>query len=162
MDLITELFAEDASVYSLKTGACFLKGKGKIRAAFATTKPHTASVSKRVFIDFPKKSQGEGSIAQGVTFCVDMHRAETSPGLGDVSRNTVLLYRCDSRSICNVWGMTDSEGLSMKPDLSLNLFLSSATWKAIAAIIGADIDIDTAGVSEHVHFNNYDTIDTWG
>lgn len=159
---IAELFAEDATICSMKSGNVYVQGKTKISNSFVTTKPRLATVSKRLLIDAPNILSDS---TNAVTFSIDMHRADTSPGLGDVSKNTILLYRCDKRSITNVWGMTDFDSLSTKTNLSLEAFVASNAWKVVVSIIRNDIDVDSlcfSSQSAHVHFHNYDTIDVWG
>ena len=117
----------------------------------------------RVLIDGPNKEKAEPS--PRVTFCVDMHRAQCSPGLGDASKNTILLYRCDNKHITNVWGMTDTEGLAVDRGLTLSKFMDSAAWHMVAAVVESDVELsapDAMGKSPSLHFHNYDTMDTWG
>lgn len=161
IDNIAELFAEDAVISSLKNGNVYLQGREKISKSFVSTKPREATVSKRVLIDAPNLLH----VPSKITFCIDMHCPQTSPGLGDVSRSTVLLYRCDKCSITNVWGMSDLENLSTRENLTFETFLSSAAWKVASDIISSDIDVAAIVQTNDwggIHFHNYDTMDVWG
>lgn len=163
LDNIAELFAEDANINSLKNKNTYLQGRDKIRQSFQATKPRAAAVAKRVLINAPNKEASDAS--PSFTFCIDMHRAQCSPGLGDVSKNSILLYRCDNKHIANVWGMTDTEGLAVDKELTLTNFLNSAAWRLVSAILESDVDLsilDATTEPASLHFHNYDAMDIWG
>lgn len=188
---ISELFSSNAQMLSLKNAQkIYLDGVEKISNSFLLAEPTNATLSKRVFFD-----TAMAPIAQGVTiaelqeepdesalkrtnntisFCLDFHRAGMSPGLGDLSKPTVLLYRCNAEHITTVWGMVDKEGLAeSKADESwdLNRLQHTTAWKlAIAHVL-----VDTPSVlqemgedsgekkdTSRIHFHNYDKIDVWG
>lgn len=144
---------------SLKNRTIYIEGRQNIGKSFVAAKPRAAAVSKRLLIDAPNR---DGSVS--ITFCLDLHRAECSPGLGDVTKNIVLLYRCNNQHITNVWGMTDIEGLSNDKSLSLTSLIASKTWQLAVALIEEDIlELNAAdSTNTYVHFHNYDNMDTWG
>jgi hypothetical protein len=173
---IGELFASDAKMASLKNAQkIYLDGAEKISNSFLLAEPINATLSKRIFIDAiasgkedssaVAKKEEERSISSSsvITFCLDFHRAGTSPGLGDVSKPTVLLYRCNSEHITSVWGMVDKEGLANSTDdLTLERMESTAAWKLSLAHVLVDMPDVLKGGTSQIHFHNYDKIDVWG
>lgn len=152
IDNITELFSDDARISSLKSGKVFVTGTREIRESFGKTFPCLAEASKRAFVDLEKDQ---------ITFCFDCHGPATSPGLGDRSKDTVLLYKCAEGKIVQVWGMADSEKLGSRPSLTKEAFLASEAWKLALAIITSNSGLSTLS-SEDIHFHNYSKIETWG
>jgi hypothetical protein len=148
----------------------YIDGQEKIGKSFVATKPRAAAVSKRLLVDAPNRGSGAEAAAAAsppaaITFCLDLHRAECSPGLGDVSKGTALLYRCDRQRITRVWGMTDAEGLAADTALTLPGLLASNAWALAAGIIAEDVDIgslDGSCSEQGYHYHNYDNIELWG
>lgn len=181
---IGELFSESAKMLSLKNpNKVYLDGAEKISNSFLLAEPTNATLSKRVFFDTAAVTTAAAAdfIAlrqkpepeQAITFCLDFHRAGMSPGLGDLSKPTVLLYRCNTKHITSVWGMVDKEGLAESlEDLTMNKMRETAAWKLAIAHVLVDVpdlvsdlkEEDEGRIKEErrIHFHNYDNIDVWG
>jgi hypothetical protein len=177
---IGELFADDAKMSSLKNSEkVYLDGAEQISNSFLLADPRESKLSKRIFIDMAPSELGNSG-SSSITFCLDFHRAGTSPGLGDVSKPTVLLYRCDAKHITSVWGMVDKEAIADRSeDLSFEQLNDMSVWSLVLPHILLDIphlmeEEETAraaapggagagaGPGPRMHFHNYDKIDVWG
>jgi hypothetical protein len=170
LDHIAEIFEETAAIQSMKAlNKVYLSGKDAVKSSFARTQPQTIVTSKRIYIECPffKETNVSSSGADGlVTYACDLHRSGTSPGLGDLSKDTVLLYECGHNHILRVWGMNDTSHLSQNEDLTEDMVYDSEIWKAIEKIIGEkwklvieENQIDLMLIS---HFHNYDKMEVWG
>jgi hypothetical protein len=49
--------------------------------------------------DYVEDNNGGKSLKGKISYCLDCHAPQSSPGLGDRSKDTVLLYRCEDRYI---------------------------------------------------------------
>lgn len=154
---IGDLFAIDAKVCSLKNPQkIYLEGAENIANSFLLAGPSSAVLSKRLFIDAMSSDDP-------VTFCVDFHRAGTSPGLGDTTKPTVLLYRCCSNKIAAVWGMVDKENICDRKDISsVEDLLKTNAWALAEPHILEDMPTFSTTGNNNMHFHDYDKIEVWG
>lgn len=177
---IGELFAADAKMCSLKNPLkVYLDGAEKIANSFLLAEPSNATLSKRIFFDASPAGavvlgSGDTAMHSPITFCIDFHRAGCSPGLGDVTKPTVLLYRCDAQHITAVWGMVDKDNIAdSTEDLSLEKVKCLNTWALCLNHVLIDMPEVVSDEETHlassaskdakrVHFHNYDKIDVWG
>ena len=202
LDLIGSLFIEQAAVLSMKSGKVMLSGKSAIRGSFARTLPEACRCSFRIVVNIPagarrvekKGTQVEESEASvqnvleepvevtssdsTVSFCLDFHAPNSSPGLGDRTKDACLLYRCENSLLTHIWGAVDADKLSStasKSDgttakdrntvhVTRDVVLKSKCW----VLSGAIIKLDYPSFSELIHDNNvlvyhdYNTIESWG
>lgn len=118
---IKQLFHDQCSIRSLRhVDKAYLTGKEAIEESFERTLPQKIVPSKRIFIEsalFSKSNfdqvflVGPSSAAQAkaydenamISYVVDFHRAGTSPGLGDLRKDTILLYECQQQYVMNIW-----------------------------------------------------------
>jgi hypothetical protein len=170
LDHIAEMFQEKATIQSMKAiNKIYLSGNDLIKSSFSRTQPQTIVTSKRIYIECPfftEVNSTSSTTNSLVTYACDLHRAGTSPGLGDLSKDTVLLYECGHNHILRVWGMNDTAHLSQNEDLTEDMVYDSDIWKAIEKIIGEkwkqvieENQIDLMLIS---HFHNYDKMEVWG
>jgi hypothetical protein len=152
LDLIMEVFADDAKISSLKSGKDLLVGADIIQTSFSRATACAASTSKRIFIE-------ASAAASGVSYCFDLHHPGTSPGLGDRNKDAILLYKCAQGKIQQVWGMTDTEKLTSSDSDGKRRVLSSQAWNLAHAIIAADNPMFS---EEMLHYHDYEKIETWG
>jgi hypothetical protein len=158
---IAELFSINAVIASLKNGNVLIEGQRAICASFESALPRTATVSKRVYVEAP--AAVTSTHRKEVSFCLDLHRAGLSPGLGHQSKDTALLYRCSGNLITHVYGMIDKEGLAASSVLSASSMFKSDAWKYAVDCILRDIpSVDRTGNSPAIHFHDYDNMDVWG
>lgn len=148
------LFSSTAKIMSLKTGSAYLSNKEQILNSFSKTNPTVVTVSKRIYIEME---------SQNMTFCVDLHRAATSPGLGDGQKENVLLYACESAMIMDVWGMVDSEHLADDTELTTEQAVKSKFWSLVKQIVESKWrGSEALDIAKHVHYHNYDHMEVWG
>mmetsp|Transcript_919 Transcript_919/g.1597 ORF Transcript_919/g.1597 Transcript_919/m.1597 type:complete len:520 (-) Transcript_919:36-1595(-) len=176
---IGELFTSDAKMSSLKNPSkVYLDGAEKISNSFLLAEPTNATLSKRIFFDAAPLSSStentEADSSSSITFCLDFHRAGCSPGLGDVSKPTVLLYRCNAQHITAIWGMVDKENIAdSSEDLTLegmktgrveawNLCLKQVMVDMPHVVNEEEAELMSGSGSNRIHFHNYDKIDVWG
>eukprot|EP01038_Epipyxis_sp_PR26KG_P015836 gene15836-21457_t len=146
---IESLFEENSFIASLKNGSNYISGRTAVRDSFLKTTSSEVTISKRIFVD------NNGPI----TFCFDLHRSGTSPGLGDRTKDTVLLYKCCDSHIQGIWGTADQEKLASNTELSKSELLSSKLWKyALQYIHSVMPDLN----DEIIHYHNYDHMEVWG
>eukprot|EP01039_Chlorochromonas_danica_P005043 gene5043-5537_t len=194
LDEIANLFLPHASIHSLKSQAVLLNGQNAIRESFQKTKNCKVTVSKRVFIHFQPhrndkdydnlvhwlvKEEDDDDVNKGsnndgskqvrvVTYVCDLHRQGTSPGLGDRSRDTVLLYECQGALIGRIWGSVDNEHLSQEEDLTPEMFYQSKLWSQVMKIIqerrgGSNSTTSSSlQVERDSFYHNYDRMEVWG
>jgi len=169
LDELEEVFADTVAIRSLKTDKVLLSGKANVRASFAGTLSHECSSSRRIFIESPeaeeKNAEVNGSVNNSksrVSFCFDLHQPGSSPGLGDPSKNTVLLYRCQDSLITAVWGCVDKQSLASEiaGKLTKSDILQSELWPLVLRTVR--IDWPDAPEDCNGHFSDYTNIETWG
>ena len=84
----------------------------------------------------------------------------TAPGLGDKNKHTILLYRCKSALITNIWGCTDQEQLSESKTLIKEKILLCKTYEQYVKPI---ILNDYQGIHDQdINYHNYDEMEVWG
>ena len=168
-----ELFDSEAQVMSLKNkDKVHLSGLDNITKSLSSTTPHSPTLSKRIFIDSMKSLTNDQDVVVdqdvvNVSYCLDFHRAGTSPGLGAVNKPTILLYRCFNNKITSVWGMVDQEGLcNQQDDMIIDVVEKTNVWKLLLSLVHNDIpDLMSkhhVDIGSRVHFHNYDNVDVWG
>ena len=203
LDSIASLFVEEAAVLSMKTGKFMLSGKSAIRGSFARTTPEACRCSFRIVVSIPASARridrkctvgdDESEVTEGnnlekppkvtsldnsVSFCLDFHAPNSSPGLGDRSKDTCLLYRCENSLLTHIWGAVDPDKLSSaasKSDDSLGktktavlvsreVILRSKCWVLSEAIIKLDYPSFSAFVHDGdvIVYHDYNTIESWG
>ena len=151
LDMIEEVFSENAVVKSLKTGKELLNGKESIRKSFENVSPHPAEASKRVFVEC---SNGN------ISYCYDFYKIGDSPGFGDPTKEAVLLYRVENSVLTNVWGSVDKLEMASNRSLSLQVVCQSDLWsKSVLPLILQDEPLFSI---EMCHFNDYSNIETIG
>ena len=148
--LISELFADSVTVCSLKSRRPLLSSRAALLESFQRVSFHAALASRRVFFE---------SRAGGTSFCLDLHRPHSAPGLGDPSRDGCLLYRCEGSRITSVWGGVDKELLASLTSLSLARVRSSEVWRQAVAVIGEELG---ELHDSQVHFHDYTNIEVIG
>lgn len=151
---ISELFSDSASICSLKSGAQFLTGRTAIAESFAKTSPAAVAVSKRVFVE---SSPSATTSLPRASFVFDLHRKGTSPGLGDKTKDGVLLYRVVGASIEQIWGAVDNERLAVDENLTEERLFQSKVWKLAGEIMQREVQ----PIGER-HYHNYDHMEVWG
>jgi hypothetical protein len=162
---LIEIFHPSAEICSLKTKAVLVSGLASIKTSFERT---TASIpasapSKRLFIE---------KINCVSSYCLDFHKAGTTPGLGNLAKDAALLYLCQGGTIRRVWGMADAEGLAWREGLTEEGALGSRTWILAREIIEEGFeeergarDGDVGGCvlgGAVIHFHDYDDIEACG
>jgi hypothetical protein len=170
MDQLMELFHPTCQIKNMKTGTVHLNGKDAIRAAFQKTNPHEVLVSKRIYFEHPSFVSGgnnERDNSSLVTYACDFHRQGTSPGLGDISKDTLLFYECADNQILTVWGMNDSEHLSQQANLAEDtIYFGSKVWPLLEGVLkekwGKEISEKKINLMEVSHYHNYDQMEVWG
>lgn len=150
ISLFQELFAADAQVLTLKTQKTLLPSRqALLDSFFVKASFHQSTPTRRVFIALP----GDGS----TSFCLDLHAPGTSPGLGDPSKDSCLLYKATENAITQVWGAVDKEMLASLASLSLARIQASEVWRLAAAVISSE-----ALSAEHIHYHDYTYIEVIG
>lgn len=168
VEQIGELFHENAKIQSLRSDhKVYLKGREDIKTSFLKTQATNVTPSKRIYIEVPQfLSTDSASSPQLVTYACDFHRAATSPGLGDTSKDTVLLYECQDRFIVNVWGMNDADHLSQNENLTEDVVYEAKVWGLVEAVIQEKwsevIQREKLNLKLVSHFHNYDKMEVWG
>jgi hypothetical protein len=170
MDQLMELFHPTCQIKNMKTGTVHLNGKDAIRAAFQKTNPHEVQVSKRIYFEhssFVSSENNEKKNSSLVTYACDFHREGTSPGLGDISKDTLLFYECADNQILTVWGMNDSEHLSQQVNLAEDtIYFGSKVWSFLEGVLkdkwGKEISEKKINLMEVSHYHNYDQMEVWG
>jgi hypothetical protein len=154
------MFADNAVVASLKTGQVYLTGKEAIQNSYTKTtgtgEGKTASVC-RLFVpeDHATKTK--------VSFVVDFHRAGTSPGLGDPTKDIALLYRCENNQITNVWGSVDPNKLaSNNVSVKAEMLLQGTAFTWVLPLIRKDMPGFEPVEGKNCHFHDYSNVETWG
>ena len=149
----------------MKSGKRLLESRASIRDSFTRTAPSLAECSRRIFIPssavrcvFPSTAvQCCTGSAQGWTYCLDFHVRGWSPGLGDPSKDGVLLYRASNSVLHRIWGGVDTQQLASRPGIvDQQTALSSIVWTWAVARIKEDVasaislDISSGGDGESV------------
>jgi hypothetical protein len=192
LDLIACLFVDSAAVLSLRNGKVMLASKSAIRESFARTSPEDCRCSYRIVVDIPENSnrtnidgssavelhppdvEGRLAVPEDISYCLDFHAPNSSPGLGDRSKDTALLYRCVGSLLTHIWGAVDPEKLSSVTASSdtdpssrsraRDIFMKSKCWAWASAMIQLDYPSfpelsQNEGV---VIFHDYNTVEVWG
>lgn len=154
LDFIQDLFAENAIIGSLKSESIYLTGKEEIRISFKITQPTEVLVSKRIYIEAKELKY---------TWSFDLHRCGTSPGLGDPTKCTALLYMSNNALFERIWGTVDLEKLSDQSELTKDQVIGSKLWKLALKIISQFEKIERKDIKEEfLHYHNYDHMEVWG
>jgi hypothetical protein len=189
LDLIACLFVESAAVLSLRNGKVMLASKNAIRDSFARTSPEDCRCSYRIVVNIPENSNrtnidgssaverhvgGRVAVPEDISYCLDFHAPNSSPGLGDRSKDTALLYRCVGSLLTHIWGAVDPEKLSTvtassgtdpsSRSTARDIFMKSKCWTWASAMIQLDYPSfpelsQNEGV---VIFHDYDSLEVWG
>jgi hypothetical protein len=196
LDLIAQLFSESAAVLSLKSGKEMLSGKKAIRNSFARTLPEEAKCCYRIVVNVKpegndeKEGKEEIEAEKGnedkegtVSYCLDFHAPKTSPGLGDRTKDTALLYRCQNQLLTHIWGAVDPDKLSSNPnpnqkssgnsnnpnsnsvEMSIVTILKSKCWGWAELLIRKDFPLfsnSVDGDDNDLIFQDYNNIESWG
>lgn len=197
LDLIACLFVENAAVLSLRNGKVMLASKGAIRDSFARTSSEECRCSYRIVIDIPKNTTrgsadvpstvGEGGDTEvealevkleDISYCLDFHAPNSSPGLGDRSKDTALLYRCVGSLLTHIWGAVDPEKLSSTAESSnsssnsdtqarvksKDAFMKSKCWTWACAMIQLDYPSfpEFSQKEGVIIFHDYNAVEVWG
>jgi hypothetical protein len=152
--LLSDVFNDDLCVCSLKTSKILMATKAALLASFGKTKFHTASSARRLVLTFP-----QDSAYAPVSYCFDLHTPLTSPGLGDPSKDSALLYRCEHSKLTHIWGGVDKELLASLETLTLARIQDSEVWRLALAVITKQ---DCAPAAQHMHFHDYTNIEVIG
>jgi len=155
--------SECVSVQSLKSGKHMIPQDTKVvRGSFARATGHPSEPCYRVFVEEP---QTASDTSGQVTFCYDVYRGGTSPGLGAPDKDMILLYRVNNSIITNIYGCVEPLNLCARDNnatataVVLSDIASSDIWVRFALpIIQRDLTVTTDGL----HFNNYLQVETWG
>jgi hypothetical protein len=180
LDLIACLFVDRAAVLSLRNGKVMLASKSAIRESFARTSPEDCRCSYRIVVNIPENSNrtnidgSSAAVHEDISYCLDFHAPNSSPGLGDRSKDTALLYRCVGSFLTHIWGAVDPEKLSSVTASSdtdpssrsraRDVFMKSKCWAWASAMIQLDYPSfpelsQNEGV---VIFHDYNTVEVWG
>jgi hypothetical protein len=180
LDLIACLFVDSAAVLSLRNGKVMLASKSAIRESFARTSPEDCRCSYRIVVNIPENSNrtnidgSSAAVPEDISYCLDFHAPNSSPGLGDRSKDTALLYRCVGSLLTHIWGAVDPEKLSSVTASSdtdpssrsraRDVFMKSKCWAWASAMIQLDYPSfpelsQNEGV---VIFHDYNTVEVWG
>ena len=189
LDAIADLFSEDSQVLSLKSGKVMLSGKSSIRSSFTRTTPDESRCSHRIVLNIPadtassdaysNNEDSNGSAVDAskrkgsVSFCLDFHAPFTSPGLGDRTKDTALLYRCVGSLLTHIWGAVDPDKFStawpgkqfnVAASASKEAVLDTKCWAWALAVVSKEFPSFPSLVldSEVVIFHDYNTIESWG
>jgi hypothetical protein len=154
---LTEVFAEDCKIVSLKTLKVYIEGKDKIEASFQQTKAADVTVSKRIYLECDKGTSSEKN-----TFCFDFHRKHLAPGLGDPDKENLLLYECKGPKIVQIWGMVDANHFADSTSLKENDVYASKPWQYVKAIVAKSWKVEEKIVQDCAHFHDYDHMEVWG
>ena len=150
LEEIETLFAENASIFTLKNKNVLLNGRSSIINSFISTNKCSPTCTRRIFIE----------IAGGVSFCYDLYPVGKSPGLGNPEKGCILLYRCLDNVFTHIYGMADSDNFSSKQNISSDDIFTSAGWKLATEVISS---IDTVGIDiKDAHFHDYTNLEVWG
>jgi hypothetical protein len=101
---ITSLFSDNCIISTLKTGKELISGREKIKKSFSVTVPDISNCMIRLFIEIKINDTV-------ISYCIDYHNQNTTP-LGDRSKPTVILYRCQDSMFTNIWGSADPDHLA--------------------------------------------------
>jgi len=144
------LFAEDASIYTLKTRKVLLNGRSNIVNSFINTNKCVPNCTRRVFIE----------IDRNVSYSYDLYPVGQSPGLGNPEKPCIVLYRCQNNVITSIYGMPDPDNLSSQKTISSENIFTSSGWNFAIDIIKSidNIDINT----KNAHFHDYTNVEVWG
>jgi hypothetical protein len=174
-------------VLSLKSGKVMLSGKSSIRSSFTRTSPEESRCSHRVVLNIPQDTVSSDAYAsneggsdstvgasnRSVSYCLDFHPPFTSPGLGDRTKDTALLYRCVGSLLTHIWGAVDpdkfsstwsKQSTSATVSASKEAVLETKCWTWAAAVVSKEFPSFPLLVedSEVVIFHDYNTIESWG
>lgn len=144
------LFAEDASIYTLKTRNVLLNGRSNIVNSFINTNKCVPNCTRRVFIE----------IDRSISYSYDLYPIGQSPGLGNPEKSSIVLYRVQNNVITSIYGMPDPDNLSSQKTISSeNIYISSG-WKLATDTIKSidSIDINT----KNAYFHDYTNVEVWG
>lgn len=194
LDLIACLFIDTAAVLSLRNGKVMLASKSAIRDSFARTSPEDCRCSYRIVVNIPENHsrdnvdrssaaedrtpdvEGQVAVAASgdISYCLDFHAPNSSPGLGDRSKDTALLYRCVGSLLTHIWGAVDPEKLSSLAATSAadtsdrsksrGLFMNSKCWAWACAMIQLDYPSfpELSQKEGVVIFHDYNAVEVWG
>ena len=176
LDAIADLLSENSQVLSLKSGKVMLSGKSSIRSSFTRTSPEESRCSHRVVLNIPQDtvssdtySISENAPKGSVSYCLDFHAPFTSPGLGDRTKDTALLYRCVGSLLTHIWGAVDPDKFSTAWSVKQSTFskeavLDTKCWAWATAMVSKEFPsfTDLVTDSEVVIFHDYNTIESWG
>lgn len=99
---IISLFSDNCIISTLKTGKELIIGREKIKKNFSLSVADMCNCMIRLFIE---------NETNDVSYCIDYHNQNTTP-IGDRSKPTVLLYRCQDSVFTNIWGSVDPDHLT--------------------------------------------------
>jgi hypothetical protein len=149
LENLEEVFAENVTVSTLKTQKVIMTSRQALTDSFHKAVFHSANPSRRVFIS---------KEAEDVTYCFDLHTPGSSPGLGDPTKDTCLLYRCRNSVITHIWGGADKEHLASLTMLTLDRIQESELWKLVQGILDESSGTET-GQLNSLHFQDYTNIE---
>ena len=93
-------------------------------------------------------------------FCIDFHEKDTSPGLGDRTKESVLLYQCDEKKckIIHIWGTADTENIASKKTVTEMDIFKSTIWKWVLPILL--VHVPSFDHNYTTHFHDYTNIES--
>jgi hypothetical protein len=152
LEFIMETFAADAIISSMKTGKVLVSGNAAIEDKFRQTNCMPAKCERRLYVEL-----GGGR----VSFALDLHAPHSVPGLGDPSKHTALLYRCEGSRLTHVWGVVDPDALAAREDPKLDkaALLASTVWEWAREIVRKEAPEFTE--QSEMHFHDYTDIELW-
>ena len=168
IDKLMCLFHSECQIMSLKTKKILLTNSiskdntnavadvSAMRMSFTKALIHPSEPNYRIFIQ-------DESVEP--TFCIDYYKPGTSPGLGDSTKNMLIVYRIASNQITHIYGIVDSillpcvMGSQPRVTVTKEMVLNELYQQYIVPIIKQDI---TNLNTNHIHFNDYTAVETIG
>jgi len=158
LNSLMDLFHIDIFIASLKSEKQLLVGSEAVRQSFAHTQACFAETARRIYIPCPVPVDTASD--KNYSYVLDLHAPGATPGLGDRSKDTVLLYECveSDVKINHVWGAVDIDKLASKETLSKLEVCQSQAWKwALTIILKQYPSFDH---TSELHYHDYTNIET--
>lgn len=174
LNSLIDLFHPNISIASLKSEKLLLDGSDAVRQSFARTQACYAETARRIYVPCPTQASDESllvtdnninststeTFVSNYSYVLDFHAPGATPGLGDRTKDTVLLYECEESTIkiTRVWGAVDTDKLASKDTVTKLEVCRSQAWKLALAIISKRYP--SFDHTCDLHFHDYVNIET--
>lgn len=145
-------------------GKVYFTSSEDILRAYRTVTSQPVIVSKRIYLQYTTSPD------EHATWCLDFHRPNTSPGLGDNDDCQILLYQCSrDEQIMTIWGCTDIAHWSENTELTIQDVIGKHSthpeiWQGVEKIVKQvwKVPASITSLASFAHYHNYDHMEVWG